>query len=102
MKKLEKLITDSRNSHVFMKPNLEEDSSTRWVNKQVYDSLTIFNGTSLENITYKEDLKCNLVDDKLILYGMTYAELEDKVKEILVEFAEQIKRDDVELEEYEY
>jgi hypothetical protein len=74
MKKLEKLITDSRNAHVFMKPNLEEDSSTRWVNKEVYDSLTIFNGTSLENITYKEDLKCNLVDDKLILYGMTYAE----------------------------
>ena len=36
------------------------------------------------------------------IYGMTYAELEDKVKEILVEFAEQIKRDDVELEEYEY
>ena len=36
------------------------------------------------------------------IYGMTYAELEDKVKEILVEFAEQIKRDNVELEEYEY
>lgn len=36
------------------------------------------------------------------IYGMTYAELEDKVKEILVDFAEQIKRDDVELEEYEY
>ena len=36
------------------------------------------------------------------IYGMTYAELEDNVKEILVEFANQIKRDDVELEEYEY
>ena len=36
------------------------------------------------------------------IYGMTYAELEDNVKEILVEFAEKIKRDDVQLEEYEY
>lgn len=41
-------------------------------------------------------------EEEAHIYGMTYAELEDKVKEILVEFAEQIKRDDVELEEYEY
>lgn len=36
------------------------------------------------------------------IYGMTYAELEDNVKEILINFANKIKRDDVELEEYEY
>lgn len=36
------------------------------------------------------------------IYGITYAELEDNVKEILMEFAEVIKRDDVEIEEYEY
>jgi len=41
-------------------------------------------------------------DEEAHIYGMTYAELEDKVKEILVDLAEQIKRDDVELEEYEY
>lgn len=41
-------------------------------------------------------------EEEAHIYGMTYAELEDKVKEILVEFAEQIKRDNVELEEYEY
>lgn len=41
-------------------------------------------------------------EEEAHIYGMTYAELEDKVKEILVEFAEQIKKDDVELEEYEY
>lgn len=41
-------------------------------------------------------------EEEARIYGMTYAELEDKVKEILVDFAEQIKRDDVELEEYEY
>lgn len=41
-------------------------------------------------------------EDEAHIYGMTYAELEDKVKEILVELAEQVKRDDVELEEYEY
>lgn len=41
-------------------------------------------------------------EEEAHIYGMIYAELEDKVKEILVEFAEQIKRDNVELEEYEY
>lgn len=41
-------------------------------------------------------------EEEARIYGMTYAELEDNVKEILVDFAEQIKRDDVELEEYEY
>ena len=30
------------------------------------------------------------------------AELEDNVKEILIDFANKIKRDDVELDEYEY
>ena len=36
------------------------------------------------------------------IYGMTYAELEYSVKEILINFANKIKRDDVELDEYEY
>ena len=36
------------------------------------------------------------------IYGITYAELEDNVKEVLLEFAEKIKRDDVELDEYAY
>ena len=36
------------------------------------------------------------------IYGETYAELEDNVKEILMEFANKIKRDDIELDEYEY
>ena len=36
------------------------------------------------------------------IYGMTYAELEDNVKEILIDFANKIKRDDVELDEYAY
>ncbi len=74
MKKLEQLKHESRNAHVFMKPNLKEDSSTRWTNKNVYESLTIFDGTSLEKISYKEDLKCELIDNKLVMFGMTYAE----------------------------
>lgn len=41
-------------------------------------------------------------EEEAHIYGMTYAELEDKVKEVLIDLAEQIKRDDVELEEYEY
>lgn len=41
-------------------------------------------------------------DGEAHIYGMTYAQLEDDVKEILIEFAEKIKRDDVELDEYTY
>ncbi len=41
-------------------------------------------------------------DGEAHIYGITYAELEDNVKEILLEFAAKIKRDDVELDEYAY
>ena len=41
-------------------------------------------------------------DGEAHIYGITYAELEDNVKEVLMEFAQQIKRDDVELDEYAY
>ena len=36
------------------------------------------------------------------IYGMTYSELEDNVRDILIDFAEKIKRDDVQLDKYEY
>ena len=41
-------------------------------------------------------------DGEARIYGMTYAELEDDVRDILVDFAEKIKRDDVQLDKYEY
>lgn len=41
-------------------------------------------------------------DEEAHIYGMTYAQLEDDVKEILIEFAENIKREDIELDEYTY
>ena len=41
-------------------------------------------------------------DGEAHIYGITYAELEDNVKEVLLEFAKKIKRDDVELDEYAY
>lgn len=74
MKKLDELKQSSRNAHVFMEPNMEEDASTRWQNKQVHKSLVIYDGKSLDNISYKEDLDCSIIDNKLVMKGLTYAE----------------------------
>ena len=41
-------------------------------------------------------------DDEAHIMGITYAGLEDDVKEILMEFAEKIKREDIELDTYTY
>ena len=41
-------------------------------------------------------------EEEAHIYGNTYYELEDEIKEILVSFANAIKRDDIKLEEYEY
>lgn len=41
-------------------------------------------------------------EEEAHIYGITYAQLEDDVKEVLMEFAEKIKREDVKLETYEY
>lgn len=74
MKKLDELKQTSRNAHVFMKPNMEEDASVRWRNKKVHKSLMIFDGKSFDNISYKEDLDCSIVNGSLVMKGMTYAE----------------------------
>lgn len=41
-------------------------------------------------------------EEEAHIYGCTYSDLEDKVKEILIQFADEIKRDDIELEVYDY
>ena len=74
MSKIEELKRTSRHAHVFMKPNLDEDSSTKWKNKKVYKSLNIYDGKTLDNLSYKEDLKCEIKNGKLVLNGLTYAE----------------------------
>lgn len=74
MSKIEELKRTSRHAHVFMKPNLDEDASKKWKSKKVYKSLKIYDGKTLENLSYKENLKCEIKNDKLVLYGMTYAE----------------------------
>ena len=81
MTKLELLKKSSRNANRFMKPNLEEDANTRWVNKEVKESITLYDGTTLKNVSYKEGLKCSissevyLTDEKsLKVEGNTFAE----------------------------
>ena len=55
MTKVELLKKSSRHAYRFMKPNLEEDSNTRWVNKTVKDSISLYDCTSLDNLIYKEE-----------------------------------------------
>ena len=81
MTKLELLKKSSRNANRFMKPNLEEDANTRWVNKEVKESVTLYDGTTLKNVSYKAGLKCSissdvyLTDEKsLKVEGNTFAE----------------------------
>lgn len=81
MTKLEVLKKSSRNANRFMKPNLEEDANTRWQNKEVKESITLYDGTSFNNITYKEGLKCSISSEEFLsngkslkVEGNTYAE----------------------------
>ena len=53
MSKIEELKRTSRHAHVFMKPNLDEDASKKWKSKKVYKSLKIYDGKTLENLSYK-------------------------------------------------
>lgn len=62
MTKLEELKKLSKNAHVFIEPNLEEDSSLRWKNKEVKKSLVLFNADSLEQLSYSENLSVSLED----------------------------------------
>ena len=81
MTKVELLKKSSRHAYRFMKPNLEEDSNTRWVNKTVKDSISLYDGTSLDNLIYKAELKCSIAEDvyltnnkSLKVEGITFAE----------------------------
>lgn len=71
MTKLEELKKLSKNAHVFIEPNLEEDSSLRWKNKEVKKSLVLFNADSLEQLSYSENLSVSLEDGFVVLNGKT-------------------------------
>ena len=74
MQNLENLKKQSRNAHVLMKADLNEDANTRWVNKPVLDSMVIYDGKSLDNLVYKDTLKCEIKDNHFVMYGSTFAE----------------------------
>ena len=71
MNKVEELKKSSRNATVFMEPNLLEDSSLRWKNKEVLKSEVLFNGDSLEQLSYHENLSISVEDDCVVLNGKT-------------------------------
>ena len=62
MTKVEELKKSSKFATKFMMPNMDEDANTRWVNKKVYDTITLYDGTSLEGLSYNEDLKVEIDD----------------------------------------
>ena len=81
MTKVEELKKSSKFATKFMMPNMDEDANTRWVNKKVYDTVTLYDGTSLEGLSYNEGLKVSLSNDvfktntsSLKVEGLTYAE----------------------------
>ncbi len=70
MNKVEELKKSSLNAHIYMKPNLEEDASTRWINKKEFKSTVIYDGSHLNNLSYKEDLDISL-SKELVLTNET-------------------------------
>lgn len=73
MENVKKLKQTSKNASIFMKPNMEEDASTRWKNKKVYETLTLFDGKNTKNIIIRPDVKWE-VEECLTLHANTLAE----------------------------
>ena len=79
MNKVESLKKISRNATVLMKPDLTNDSNTRWKTKEVLDSLELFDGKNLEQIQVKDDLDWSIEEYEagakcFVMKGITYAE----------------------------
>ena len=63
MKKLDELKRTSMNAHLFMEANLEEDANTRWINKKVKDSIVLYDGTNINNVTIKVGVEYTISHD---------------------------------------
>ena len=63
MKKLDELKRTSMNAHLFMEANLEEDANTRWIKKCVKDSIVLYDGTNINNVTIKEGVEYTISHD---------------------------------------
>lgn len=79
MNKVEKLKKISRNATVLIKPDLSNDSNTRWKNKEVKESFELFDGKNLDQIVVKDDLKWAIEEyetgkECFAMEGITYAE----------------------------
>ena len=48
MSNIDKLIIDSDYGRNYIEPNLKNDASTRWKEKKVFESITLFNGTNIQ------------------------------------------------------
>lgn len=81
MTKLELLKKTSQNATRFMQPNIEEDANTRWINKDVKESITLYNADSLDGIVYNDMLDVSITSEfyktcgkSLKVVGNTFAE----------------------------
>ena len=81
MEKLNNLKLTSQNAHKLMKEDYSSSAEKRWLEKEVTNKTILYNGSSLENLSFKETLKCSISDKEtlnnptsFLMEGMTYAE----------------------------
>ena len=81
MEKLNNLKLTSQNAHKLMKEDYSSSAEKRWLEKEVTNKTILYNGSSLENLSFKETLKCSISDKEtsnnptsFLMEGMTFAE----------------------------
>ena len=57
---LKQLLNESLYVHKEIKANEADSAETRWLNKKVYDSLCLYDGTSLNNVTTNACLEVSI------------------------------------------
>lgn len=63
MNKLDKLIKESKYAHIPMTINPQDDASTRWNNKKIYDEICLYHSNTLENVTLNGQAILDLSDE---------------------------------------
>lgn len=81
MEKLNLLKKSSQHAHKLMKEDYSSSAEKRWLEKEVKNKCVLFDGSSLENLHFKESLKCSISNKEslnnpksFLMEGVTYAE----------------------------
>ena len=81
MEKLNNLKLSSQRAHKLMKEDYSSSAEKRWLEKEITNKTVLYDGSSLENLSFKETLKCSISNKEtlhnptsFLMEGMTYAE----------------------------